>query len=93
VSNALGAVTSRVAQLTVPVSAVINGLVVNQPHSQPLLFLVWPAEMAGYQLEASEGLGVNAWSTNVPSLTVTNGQNQVLIPMTDLQRFFRLRKQ
>jgi Subtilase family len=56
--------------------------------------LTWPIYPAGFALESSTNLAAPAvWSTNdIPSPTVTNNQNYVLINATNADEFFRLRR-
>jgi hypothetical protein len=57
------------------------------------LLVAWPAPSSGYILEASPALAENPnWSAvNVPAVT-TNGENRVMLPVSDGVQFFRLRK-
>ncbi|HEU5396813.1 MAG TPA: S8 family serine peptidase [Verrucomicrobiae bacterium] len=54
--------------------------------------VTWPFYPAGFALESSTDLAPANWSTNnLPSLVLTNGQNQVQVPLVKSNQFFRLR--
>ena len=54
------------------------------------VILSWPSPSTGFVLQQNSNLGVAGWLdvTNTPA--VTNGQNQVAIPATPQNNFFRL---
>jgi hypothetical protein len=54
--------------------------------------ITWPLYPAGFLVETSTNLGSRAWSTNnLPSATIANGQNYLLLNTTNTAQFFRLR--
>jgi hypothetical protein len=57
------------------------------------LALTWPTPSAGYMLEAIPALAANAtWTAVDLPVVATNGQNQVVLPISETAQFFRLRK-
>ena len=55
------------------------------------LILTWTTNAQGFALQSTTNLGSSsAWSTNLPSPVVLNGQNVVTNPITAKQQFFRL---
>jgi hypothetical protein len=55
--------------------------------------LRWLDTGASYNLEATDTVPPSNWTTLSPSLSVTNGEIQALLPATTNRRFFRLHKQ
>ena len=59
--------------------------------SGPNLVLTWPTNYSGFTLQSTTNLGSSAaWSTNLPSPVIINGQNVVTNPISGRQQFFRL---
>ena len=57
------------------------------------IILTWPAESTNFVLqENSDGLGTGGWVDVQVTPTVTNGQNQVTLPMST-GSFYRLKQQ
>jgi len=55
--------------------------------------LSWPETSPGYTLETRASLQIGAlWSTATNAVVLTNGQYRATVPLSDTQRFFRLRK-
>ena len=54
------------------------------------LILSWPTNATRLTLQSTTNLVSPVWTTNLPQPSVVNGQNQMIIPMSDTQRFFRL---
>jgi hypothetical protein len=53
--------------------------------------LTWPANPAGFTLQASTNLvSPGAWITDSPAPVTVNGQNIVTNPVSGTQKFFRL---
>ena len=57
------------------------------------LTLSWPATAAGYQLQQNSNIESANWTTATASMVTTNGQNQVIVPTTSGQSFYRLSSQ
>jgi hypothetical protein len=56
-------------------------------------WLSWPLAPAGFRLETTASLSPSGGWTNVAAtVAVSNWQNQVLLPFTDRQAFFRLQR-
>jgi uncharacterized repeat protein (TIGR03803 family) len=65
--------------------------------SQGSLVLSWPTNYAGfdysgYTLESATNLGSPAWTSNLPTPAMINGQKSVTVPVTGTQQFYRLRQ-
>jgi hypothetical protein len=73
-----------VQEITPSSSAVLN--LANEP------VITWPASLANYSVQSSDSLTAPNWTavTNTPALV--NGQNTVVLPPGDAQKFFRLHR-
>jgi photosystem II stability/assembly factor-like uncharacterized protein len=70
------------AQLTPPLlSASLSGA---------NLTVAWPGSATNYQLQQSSTLSGNLWTASTYLVTLSNGQNQIVVPATNHQTFFRL---
>jgi subtilisin-like proprotein convertase family protein len=58
----------------------------------PALQLSWATNFPGYTLEGTLALEPREWGSIGNTVIVTNGQFQVLVPLSGSQQFFRLRK-
>jgi hypothetical protein len=56
------------------------------------LTISWNSSATGFALESATNLTAPTWSTVNIAPTLTNDQSQVIIPVTNQFRFFRLRK-
>jgi hypothetical protein len=60
-------------------------------HSGTNVVLTWPTNATGFTLQSSPNLGsAAAWSTNLPTPVVLNGQYAVTNPISGSANFFRL---
>jgi hypothetical protein len=54
------------------------------------LAFTWPASIAGYGLQMSTTLLPDSWTTLGNQPTVVNGQNQIILPVSNVKTFYRL---
>ncbi|MEQ1851157.1 MAG: hypothetical protein ABMA01_06145 [Chthoniobacteraceae bacterium] len=54
-------------------------------------FIVWPASAAGWALQESPDLSAGSWFASNEPISVSGGNNQIVITFTSGNRFFRLR--
>ena len=54
--------------------------------------LKWPANASGYVLQSTSNLGGGTWTTVSGTPTVANGLNNLTIPATQAQIYYRLKK-
>ena len=70
------------AQLTPPsLSASLSGT---------NLTIGWPGSATNFQLQQNPTLSSNLWTVATYPVIATNGQNQIVVPVTNRQTFFRL---
>jgi len=75
-----------------------NGTVFSLSFTPPLniilsganIVLTWPTNTAGFTLQFTTNLSPAAWSTNLPSPVVVNGQYTVTNPISGTQQFYQL---
>jgi hypothetical protein len=67
--------------------------VLNANFSGTNLTLSWSAAATGYQLQQSSNVDNANWTTAIASIVISNGQNQVIVPTTNGQSFYRLYSQ
>jgi hypothetical protein len=69
--------------------------VVNLARSNTNLVLSWTWPSSDFVLQRNRGLSATGWTdvTNVPTLNLTNLQNQVTLGLTPSNQFFRLKSQ
>jgi alpha-tubulin suppressor-like RCC1 family protein len=54
------------------------------------VILVWPANAAGFHLQAATDLTPAVWSTNLPAPVLIGENYEVFTPITGTQKFYRL---
>ena len=57
------------------------------------LTIAWPGSATNYQLQQNPTLSGNLWTAATYPVTLSNGQNQIVVPATNRQTFFRLQSQ
>jgi hypothetical protein len=55
------------------------------------LILSWPTAFSGFTLQANTQLGTATWANATNTVGVVGGQNQVMVPLSGPQTYFRLR--
>ena len=57
------------------------------------VILSWPTNAVGFTLQSTTNLvSPTVWSANFPAPVIVNGQTTVTNPITDVQRFYRLKQ-
>ncbi|MFZ0829393.1 MAG: hypothetical protein WAO02_18440 [Verrucomicrobiia bacterium] len=54
------------------------------------LTIAWPGYATNYQLQQNPTLSGNLWTAATYPITPSNGQNEIVVPATNRQTFFRL---
>ena len=68
-----------------------QSLIITEPGTN--VTLAWPVYPAGFAVESTTDLSASVWSmNNLPSSTVMNNQNYLLLNATNAAQFFRLRR-
>jgi hypothetical protein len=57
------------------------------------LIIAWPGSVTNFQLQQNPTLLSNLWTATTNPVVLTNGQNQIIVPATNRQTFFRLQSQ
>jgi hypothetical protein len=57
------------------------------------LTIAWPGTASIFQLQKNPTLLSNLWTAMTNVAILTNGQNQIIVPATNSQTFFRLRSE
>lgn len=66
-------------------------LSIRQSGTNAVLF--WPASLSGYTVQGNANLSqTNAWSQITQPVTLTNGENSVVVPISSADQFYRLKK-
>lgn len=62
-----------------------------QPAGRNALVISWPSSATGFALQQNSSLTTN-WANVTNAITTTGGTNQIILPMTSGNNFFRLAK-
>jgi hypothetical protein len=57
------------------------------------MILTWPADVSLYQLQSNTNLASPNWEDVTNSVSTIGNQNQVTVPVSAVQAFYRLRLQ
>jgi hypothetical protein len=89
-----GALTAgQVANLYAAGSEVVSGPALQISHTGPQITLKWPANASGFGLQSNTNLVGGTWTAvSGGSLTVTNGLNNLTLPASQAQTFYRLKQ-
>ena len=68
----------------------VNARLVTTPDG-PAIELSWPNALVGAVLEKMDALGGSNWSPVGTTPTVSNGQNKVVVPLSDAAAYFHLK--
>ena len=84
--------TSAVVNVNVTVQG-LSGSLVKIERNAVNVIISWPAVSTGYQVYWSRTVTGKSWQSVTNPVVVINGRNQVSVPASEREAFFRLQKQ